>query len=115
MDFDSLHNQHAVYWAPGPPGIDTKPTYLPAVEIKCRWEDTVVELKDPAAKDGVFQSKTQVFSTVRLRKNGYLWEGTYSNLVDVSVPSKNPEAVRIEMTERTPSVEADEVEYIAYA
>jgi hypothetical protein len=114
MDFESLHNQYAVYWPPGPLGDDRKPTFLPADEIKCRWEKTQMEMKDATRANGVWMSRAQVFSTVPLKEAGYLWRGRFSNLVDRLVPQKNRDAARIETVDETPSVDAEEVEYIAY-
>lgn len=114
MDWDSLHNQYAVYWPPGPLGDNGKITYLPAEEIKCRWEKTQLEMKDDTKANGVWTSKTQVFSQRQFEEGGYLWRGRYSQLKNTTVPTPNKDAQRIETVEETPSIDATEAEYIAY-
>ena len=114
MDFDSLHSEYACYWAPKPVGRDGKPTYDPAVEIKCRWEDSQIEFSMPKMKEGVWTSGSAVFTSHPVVKGGYVWYGRYSRLVNRFVPHENPDAQRIEIRDRTPSIDAEEVEYIAY-
>lgn len=115
MDFESMHNQYAVYWAPGRLADGGKQTYQAPVELRCRWEDSQLEMKDPRRANGVWMSKSQVFTTVRLDENGYLWEGRLVDInADTTAPTKNRNAMRVEVVERTPSVDGTEFEYVAY-
>lgn len=114
MDFESMHNQYAVYWAPNLMKDSGKQTYAAPVELLCRWEDTQLEMKDPKRTNGVWMSKSQIFTTVKLAENGYLWEGRLAAVPFAADPAKNPNSMRIEVVERTPSVDGTEFEYIAY-
>lgn len=115
MDWDDLHKERACYWAPLPVGRDGKATYARAIEIMCRWEDGQTEFSMPKAKEGVWTSESSVFTAHPVVKGGYLWYGRLYSATDLDVPHNNPDARRIEMRERTPSVDDPaDVEYVAY-
>jgi hypothetical protein len=106
--------QRAVYWPKGPPSKDGKETFGTPVQIRCRWEDTQVEVKDATRANGVWSSKSVVDTDHPVQKGGYLWKGDFSRLADRDNPKANADASRIEYRDSIPSVEADQTLYTAY-
>lgn len=114
MNITRKLNQTAVYWPPGSRRNDGKEGFGTAVQIRCRWEDTQVEVKDATRANGVWSSKSVVDTDTAVQKNGYLWRGLLADVVSAIDPRANPDASRIEYRDLIPSVDATQVLYTAY-
>lgn len=88
-----MRKQKAVYWAPTGTGEDGQPVYRQPVEIKCRWEDVIVQFKDYKGRET--SSRARVYVDRLLACGGVLWQGTVAGLTSQSEPFNNPHAYEI--------------------
>ena len=116
MRISKLLNQHAVYWAKGPPRTDGKQTFLDPVQIKCRWEDTQIEVKDATKANGVWSAKSVIDTEYEVEKGGYLWRGKLAQLTTLNPadPKTQTDSGRVEYVDGIPGVSAAQTLYTAY-
>jgi hypothetical protein len=109
-------NQFAVYWPRAKVEDNGKQSFAAPVEIKCRWEDSQVEVKDMTrtATNGLWSSKSVIDTEYPVEKGGYLWFGRLSALQTPDDPRKVGDAGRIEYRDKIPSVRATQTLYTAY-
>lgn len=116
MNISRKLNQYAVYWGRDGVGNDGKERFASPVEIRCRWEDSQMEIKDPtrAQANGVWSAKSIIDTTHPVEKGGYLWEGRLADLLSPADPRRVGDAGRIEYRDKIPSVRATQTLYTAY-
>jgi len=107
-----MRKGYAVYWAPGPPDNYGKTTYPTApIEIRCRWDDTVVTFIDGEGEER--NSQAVVYVDRELALKGVLWRG---RLVDLSSqsPMSNDGAWEIHRLDQNPNFKHTETLLTAY-
>lgn len=110
---DKMRKQTAVYWStPKNDGYGNLQTAMPE-EISCRWEDKQERMVDPTGEE--FVSRATVYPEKALDMGGFLFLGTLTDLTsyDVSRPATIPEAFRIKVTQKIPTLSAQQTLYVA--
>jgi hypothetical protein len=89
--------QRCVYWAPGPPSAQGQQTFLPPVELPCRWTDNAEEIvvKQGSAWVGVTSSAWVMLDRV-VEEQGVLLKGTMTAVTDKTDPFANRGAFQIQ-------------------
>jgi len=99
--------QTGVYWAsPTSDGRGGTQTSFP-VEIDCRWEDMVQEIKDDEGK--IHISKALVYTDREVDVGGFLYKGTLASLNNDINPSTNRDAHIILKYGEIPTLSASQV------
>jgi hypothetical protein len=113
VNFRRKLKQFAVYWAPGGDNNAGQEVYEFPVEIRVRWEINLIEIIGPTGQ--TWMSKTQVYHTDdRVKQDGYLWLGKFTELTDETDPRNNEDAARVMQIERVPSRKATQELRCAY-
>lgn len=112
--FTRMLRQRAVYWAPGPIGLDGQRTYSAPVVLKCRWTRHGVVWREKAGD--VQETKTQVYVEADVEELGVLMfveqDSTYDDdevldlLVSKTDPFANKEASEIRKFNKLPNLRA---------
>jgi len=107
-------NQTAVYWGnPTPDGYGGY-TFDEAVEIDCRWVDTIEVITDAKGENVVSRANVQVAQDVDV--DGMLFLGTLDDLD--SSQEENPETIptayRIKKFDKTPTIRGNAFHRAAY-
>jgi len=101
-----MRKQKAVYWARGSPDVFAQFSFLPPVEVSCRWEDTEQEFLNPQGETQVSRSVVYVDRLMSLGDR--LKQGELDS--DVSLD----DAVEIKRFDRLPNLRASEFLMVAY-
>lgn len=105
--------QTMVYWAYSGADVYGQPTYSAAVQMKCRWDDTVKQI---FAKDGspVFSS-IELITQSRIEPKGMVWLGKLADVTDANIPRNNTGVREVIMASSTPNLRNTETLYEAWA
>lgn len=101
-----------VYWPPTVAGGSGQPTYGEPVEMAGRWVPKETQIITPEGSKITVQ--TVVWTEEPVLKNGFLFKGTLDEVVNTTVPVKNPGARRIAEYAERPTVDGTDQINIAY-
>lgn len=106
-----MRRQRAVYWEQN--GIDRygKLSYLKAVEIRCRWDDGVVDAR--SAEGATLSFNATVYVDREMKVGDMLKKGELESADNHNNPTSDPEAKRIQRFSITPNFKATENLYTA--
>lgn len=85
-----MMKKKCVYWAPGPPGDDGRPTFTDPkfstpVELRCRWEDHEQIFIDIDGREQ--RSRARVYLDQNVQGKGLLYEGSLDSLTQPTDPT----------------------------
>ncbi len=106
---EKMLRQKAVYWEPIWRDQFGDLLYDSPVEIKCRWEDELVNVVDAAGREQVFEALVYTDRDVKIE--GLLFLGTEGDLEGAEPPQA---AKRIRRFEKLPTLKADKFLRTAY-
>jgi len=95
----------AVYWAAGPLDPYSKVTYLTAVEVGVRWDDTVETFTGLNGQIQVSKAMVLMEPDFDIEPKGVLWHGKLVDLTDPLVPINNKGSLEIRGIRRIPDFE----------
>ena len=99
-----MRKQTAVYWpAPVNDGYG-RYSFRTAVEIDCRWEDTIEIFVDKEGKER--RSMAKVYTDRDVDMDGYLWLGTTSDSAYLADPQSLTDAYPIRRFDTLPTLAA---------
>lgn len=102
-----------VYWAPNSTNMAGELEWHAPVEMTCRWDDKVQEIR---TDDGTYVlAKSEVISEIKLEVGGIVFRGTLNDVVYPDTPRDNPNVFRILKVMETPNLRYTERLYEAWA
>jgi hypothetical protein len=88
-----MRKRYAVYWAPVGTDEEGQPSFEGPVEIRCRWENHIIEFRDYRGRTTV--SRALVYVDRPLLCGGILWRGRLADVTAEVDPFKNASAWEI--------------------
>jgi hypothetical protein len=106
-----MRRMKAVYWAPVRVGPNGETVFDSPVELRVRWEDSHVLVKDPTGEE--FTSDAVVYVGEDVKPKGMLWLGELTSGTPED-PNEQEDAVTIRQFEKLPDIKCKKFLRTAY-
>lgn len=106
-----MRRQKAVYWKKISEDQYSTPSFADPVEVKCRWEDTLLDYR--YAQGALSGSQSNVYVDREMFTGDFLMEGAIESDTPES-PVSSPKAYEIIAFEKIPNLKVTETLYIAH-